>query len=301
VNCADVPAGQTEFECECPEKPWQMPKCEASGVISHLTPVALPPELNGVRVWFVDLKTGDNDLHRLKQLLDAEERERATRFATTYLSRRFVASHAALRVLLGGTLGIAPEAVRFCHGASGKPSLAGDCPASEVHFSLSHSGEAALIGIAEGRPLGIDLENVRDDLDFELLATQFLAHAELNWIASAPPESRRDAFYICWTAKEAWLKARGDGLSYSLNGFEVLPLSKSNVLRLKVYGHNVESTRWTLRRLSLPLGWIGALAVEAFPPGFKYRPINRSSERNLILSTCFPGDEQRQRSRRNFL
>jgi 4'-phosphopantetheinyl transferase len=236
-------------------------------VIPPYTPIVLSPALKDVRVWLIDLTVDDNDLDELIRLLDIDERARAARFVRTHLSRRFVASHAALRILLGGALGIAPEAVRFRYGIRGKAALAGELAASEMTFNLSHSGEAALIAIAERRAVGVDLEDLRRDVDFELLTAHSLAQAEYAWISSLPPESRREAFYTCWTAKEAYIKARGDGLSFGLKDFETLPDAESDGLRLTVYKTAVESARWTLTRLSLPPGWIGALAVEASATG----------------------------------
>jgi 4'-phosphopantetheinyl transferase len=187
------------------------------------------------------------------------------RFAMTHLTRRFVASHAALRVMLGRILGIAPEAVQFRYGAKGKPSLVEGLGADELKFNLSHSGDAAVIAITERREVGIDLEQTNSHLDVEPLAAQFFAPAEHSWVVSTPSNLRCEAFYICWTAKEAYVKARGDGLSFELSDFEVLPSPKGDGLRLTVYQDAAEATRWTLRRLDLPAGWVGAIAVEACP------------------------------------
>lgn len=139
--------------------------------------------------------------------LDAEERQRAARFATPLLQRRFIAAHVGLRRLLGMALGTAPTDLRFATDAAGKPHLLG---APARHFSLSHCGGQALVAIAPA-PLGVDLEALIQR-DTELLAERILTPRELGRWRLLPQIDRTEALTEAWTLKEALLKACGLGL-----------------------------------------------------------------------------------------
>lgn len=214
-----------------------------------------------VEVWHADLDVSAEELESLRQMLDAGERARAGRILIPRVARRFVAARALLRMLVGRALGIAPEAVVFRYGPHGKPALAGDLAASGVRFNLSHSESGALVGLAQAREVGVDIECFRAGIDIRQLVERYFAPKECAWVLAAPEESRPQRFYFCWTAKEAYLKARGDGLAFPLAGFEVLPGPRSGAPRLVVYGDAAETARWELHSVPLPAGWTGALAV----------------------------------------
>jgi 4'-phosphopantetheinyl transferase len=94
------------------------------------------------------------------------------------------------------------------------------------------------------------------------LARRYFSSVEVQWVESAPAEKRAEAFFTCWTGKEAYVKGRGDGLSFRLDRFQVLPRPGSDWLELQVYGDPRESCRWRIERLPLPPGYLGALAIE---------------------------------------
>jgi len=141
------------------------------------------------------------------ELLDAGERQRAARFATPQLQRRFIAAHVGLRRLLGMALGLPPAELRFSADALGKPCLLGE---GRRHFSLSHCGGQALVAIAPA-PLGVDLEALIQR-DTELLAERILTPRELGRWRLLPQIDRTEALTEAWTLKEALLKACGLGL-----------------------------------------------------------------------------------------
>jgi 4'-phosphopantetheinyl transferase len=145
--------------------------------------------------------------------LSADELERAGRFRVEHARRAFVACRSALRRVLGERLGVAPAALTFTLSAHGRPSVAG----GRVSFNVSHSGEVGLIAVADGeRRIGVDVEQVRTTTDIEALAERFFHPEEAAAIAG-----RRDAFFRCWTKKEAVVKAIGQGLSHPLETFVV--------------------------------------------------------------------------------
>jgi len=153
-----------------------------------------------------------------EQMLSDEERERAAQFRFNADRRRFVAAHAALRRALAEQTGERPDALHFTRSAFGKPSLA---RASRVHFSLSHSHGLGLIAIGRRGPLGADVEQLRPVPDALALAERHFTRQEAEALAALPAGERERAFLVCWTRKEACLKAIGLGLIVPPDRFEV--------------------------------------------------------------------------------
>jgi len=152
------------------------------------------------------------------RLLDRHEQERADRFVLEHDRWRFIAAHACMRVVLGAYMDRAPEALRFAHGERGKPHVL-DSPI-DVRFSLSHSGERAVLALALGQEVGVDIEQERDTAVIEL-AQRFFSVGEVEALRKVSRAERVPAFFRCWTKKEAVVKAMGDGLSCPLEAFEV--------------------------------------------------------------------------------
>jgi 4'-phosphopantetheinyl transferase len=188
-------------------------------------------------------------------LLSDDERERAGRFRFDRDRQRFIACRSALRQILAGRLGNTADQIVFAYGPRGKPYVAG----SKIRFNLSHSGDDALIAIATGRDVGIDVERPDGQLSPDELAAQFLTAVERAWVESAPHEKRLIAFLACWTRKEAWAKAIGTGLSEDLARFDV---SGSLNVASCVLCHATTGTKWTVSELALSDNLIGAIVVE---------------------------------------
>jgi 4'-phosphopantetheinyl transferase len=211
---------------------------------------------NEVHIWSVALEVGAEQLAELERLLSADERERADRFHFAEHRRRYIVARSHLRLLLGRYVSCAPQALEFSYGAHGKPSLL--TPSSDICFNLSHSHELALYAIGSGRALGVDIERVRDNLAAMDLAERFFAADEVEALKKLPTEYRRRSFFDCWTRKEAYLKARGDGISIELDTFSVsLEPGKRAELRR---GPQIE--RWQLAALELATGYAAAVCVE---------------------------------------
>lgn len=157
-------------------------------------------------------------LAALRALLSPDEIVRADRYRSPRDGARFTAARGQLREVLAGYTQIPPKSITFQLSPHGKPALTGDGPA----FNISHSADLAVVAVAcSGEPLGIDVEAIRTDLEFEDMARRFFAYGEVAALLALPPEQRTDAFFACWTRKEAYLKARGLGLLIPLDGFEV--------------------------------------------------------------------------------
>jgi 4'-phosphopantetheinyl transferase len=226
--------------------------------LSHLDGTLRDDE---VHVWHVDLRSWESDAGSLLELLDPEERDRAARFKFPGPRNQFLISRAVLRQVLGCYLGIEAREVRFRTAANGKPELANN---SDLRFNLSHTEGVAVIAIARHRQVGVDVERIRADTNAVELAERFFSHPEVEWLRSQPASEQIPAFFSCWTGKEAYIKAHGEGLSMSLSSFGVLPVpaKASSKLQLEVYDDPEEARRWTIWQLELGAGLRAALAIE---------------------------------------
>jgi 4'-phosphopantetheinyl transferase len=160
-----------------------------------------------VSVWCVPLRCAASAESRLHTLLDPGEAARAARFATPDQRRRFVVSHGVLRLMLSTFTGCDPAAIPIAMGRRGKPFVAGG-----PHFSLSHGEDVALVAVATGGPVGVDVERIRPDLGLDAIAPGLLPAAEVERIEALPADRRARAWFQAWTRLEAVAKASGEGL-----------------------------------------------------------------------------------------
>jgi 4'-phosphopantetheinyl transferase len=216
---------------------------------------------NEVHVWHVDLVAWDKEADSLLELLSAEEQERAARFKFIGPRNQYLISCALLRRALGRYLKIEGREVLFRTATNGKPELAAD---SDLRFNLSHTQGATVFAITRKRQVGVDVERMRKDTNAMELAERFFSRPEVQWLRSQPASEVIASFFSCWTAKEAYIKAQGEGLSMPLISFGVLPspADASSKLRLEVYDDPEESKRWSIWRLELGLDLRAALAVD---------------------------------------
>jgi 4'-phosphopantetheinyl transferase len=196
---------------------------------------------------------------KLVRLLSAEERRRADAFALERDARRFIVSHAVLRTLLGDATGIPPGELSFQKKPGLKPVLA-ESTVQPIHFSLSRSEELVLIGLAS-RPLGVDTEWLAKTVDTEAVGDFVLSDREREAFRRLNPSDRQRAFLQCWTQKEAYLKAIGQGLYVSPASVEV-SLGPEQAAGLKsVAGDSRAAARWFVDLVEPREGYIGAVAI----------------------------------------
>jgi len=210
---------------------------------------------------FLSLAGEPSDLD--EALLDDEERERAARFVRPPDRHRFVLAHAALRLFLARCLDVRPAAVRYESGVHGKPRLGPGLPSLE--FNLSHSGGSGAVAVTRDRPVGVDVERLRDMPDALSIADTHFSAAERAALRSLPRGGQQDAFFRCWTRKEAILKATGEGLSASLDGFRVTLLPEEPARLVHIRGNDEAAEPWVLQDLTLPQDYTGALAYRGQP------------------------------------
>jgi 4'-phosphopantetheinyl transferase len=220
-------------------------------------------EVVRVDVWTVDLEQPAGVVDALAAALSADEKERAARFHFEPDRRHFIVARASLRHVLAARLGGLPGAVAFDYGMHGKPSLAaGRHGGTPLRFNLSHAHGCALIAVCEGRELGVDIEYMGRDLEWDDIARRFFAPEESSAILALPPPEQLHAFFRCWTRKEAYIKARGDGMTLGLAEFAVTvaPGAPVRLLRSNVAADEVR--RWSLRDVPVAPGYAACLAVE---------------------------------------
>lgn len=212
-----------------------------------------------VHVWLA--KLDDFSVDSLKLLLREDELTRAAPFHFEKDRNHFIVARAWLRKLLAAYLGVGPRELRFSYAEKGKPAQE-ESQRSSLSFNLAHSGGMAIYAFSHHREIGVDLEFMREDLADEKIAERFFSAREIEDLRSLPAELRKRAFFDCWTRKEAYIKARGDGLSMSLDEFDVSFVPGSDAALLRNYKNPTEVARWSMKSLTVPEGYVAALVAE---------------------------------------
>ena len=215
-----------------------------------------------IDIWPLTLTGEDAEYSRCLDWLDRQERERAARFLRRQDCERYVLAHGGLRFILGLYLGLAPARIEFSSTSTGKPTLAGFRPESApLTFNLSHAHGNAMVAVAQGREVGVDLEMIREDVEALKLAERFFSDREQQHVRSTAPESRSREFFHYWVAKEAVLKAEGVGLA-SLQACEIDWSSGSDRDGVPVRLAGGSQRSWVVRTLDCGPGWVGAVAAQ---------------------------------------
>jgi 4'-phosphopantetheinyl transferase len=230
-----------------------------------------------VHVWRASLDLQAPAVELLRESLAADERERAERFRVPVVRARFIAGRATLRNILGRLAGCPPSALQFAYGEKGKPYLVPPSPRMPK-FNLSHSHGLALYAVSLDREIGIDLEMIRQDRDHEKLARRFFSPIETAELMALPAPQRLPAFFDCWTRKEAYLKARGQGLAVPLASFDVSLAPGRPAALLSVAEDPDEVARWFLHSLDPADGFAATLAVEGQPTRIQKWAVGESGE-----------------------
>jgi len=217
-----------------------------------------------VHSWCARLDVPPETSARLYATLTPDERTRSARFQFELDQQRFIVARGVLRDLLGRYLQTQPGQIRFVYNAFGKPDLGPEF-GNRLKFNLSHSAGLALIAIATASNVGVDLEYVRAQSDYADIARSFLSTAEADYLIALPSHLYAEAFLGCWTKKEAYVKACGEGLATPLNGFSVPLTTDPGDTPVDLYLASkdmVPAKRWSLYTLRPAPGYAGALAIE---------------------------------------
>jgi 4'-phosphopantetheinyl transferase len=210
-----------------------------------------------IHVWRAYLDRTETILHQFEATLSADEKIRADRFVFQRDRNHFVGTRGILRELLAGYLRRSPEDLQFDYSALGKPSLRGEIFRHSVQFNVSHSHGLALLAFTVGRNLGVDIEFVRSGFASEEIADHYFSTQEVAELRTLPPSLQEEGFFLCWTRKEAYVKARGEGLHIPLGSFRVsLTPGQPEILE------SPDSCRWRMWSLHPDPQYVGALVVE---------------------------------------
>jgi 4'-phosphopantetheinyl transferase len=215
-----------------------------------------------VHAWTAAMDLAPARVHELAGVLSADERERAGRFFMERDRRRFIACRGLLRTILGRYLGVAPQSLGFRYGPYGKPAVSTTSGEHPLRFNVAHAEETAVYGVTKGGEIGIDVERVRADFATDEIAERFFSSGEIAALRTLGPAERLEGFFRCWTRKEAYIKARGEGLSLPLSRFDVSLLPGEPAALLSTYDDPREASRWSLRDLPVGPGYVAAIAVE---------------------------------------
>jgi 4'-phosphopantetheinyl transferase len=191
-------------------------------------------------------------------LLSPSERERASRFAFERDGRRFIVARATLRRLLAARLDVQPEEIELVNGPHGKPALAD----SDLHFNVSHCDDLAVYAFSWRHEIGIDVEAVRWFVDAEDVAARFFSRRENIAYAALDPLDRPLGFFNCWTRKEAFIKALGDGLDHPLDSFDVSLAPNEPPRILRVENTPGEHCGWSVESFVPMPGFVAAVVTE---------------------------------------
>ena len=225
-------------------------------------PVLSPGEIH---IWSIRLDPPPDVVERLGRALAADEWERANRFRFDRHRRQYVVGRGALRALIAAYAGTRPELVRFRYGDRGKPYVAD--PAGDLELNLSNSDEMALVGFVRGSEIGMDIEFLKPMPDCEQIAERFFSASERDVLRALPADRKEEAFFNCWTRKEAYLKAVGTGLAAPLDSFDVTLAPGEPPRMLTLEGNAERAARWYFQHFRPAERYIGALAIEGEPPG----------------------------------
>jgi len=214
-----------------------------------------------VHVWAVWLNASAQLCCAYRDLLVAEETARADKFAFEHLRRHYEVSQGALRLLLARYLRRQPRELIFTFGPRGKPALADDV---RLQFNLSNSADMSLYAFTINCEIGVDVEQVRPLADLGNLASRYFCDAEAAELLSIDDKrSRQEAFFRCWTRKEAYIKAIGTGLYLPLDQFRVTLLSDEPPRFVHIGRSAKTADEWTLQHLDPAPDYVGALAYQS--------------------------------------
>jgi 4'-phosphopantetheinyl transferase len=230
-----------------------------------------------VQLWVKHLDLPSEQVQDLEGTLAADEKIKAQRFRFAEHRRRFIVARARLREILGHYLNLEPHQVVFEYSPKGKPFLCPSLGAKQLQFNLSHSHELAFYGFAQARKIGVDLEYVRSIKDFESLAQRFFCPSESTTLGRLPPLEKEKAFFQIWTAKEAYLKAIGEGIGGGLDRVEISLTTDATPNPLRIVGDNRLAEQWCLWSPSLKQDYVATVAVEQADRALSFQLIDSSS------------------------
>jgi 4'-phosphopantetheinyl transferase len=248
-----------DMACSIPTDP--MSKLTVCSIPQAFSGGIRPPaelQADEIQIWRAPNEVEEQDYPKLNELLSADEVERARKFRFERHRRQYVIGRSLLRILIAAYLQTDARSIRFHYTPKGKPELAPADNASGLHFNVAHSGRIILLGFTRNRRIGIDVEEIRKDVEIDEIAQRFFSVSEQRCLASLPLSQRYDAFFRCWTRKEALLKGTGEGLSVGLDTFSVFSTPDKD----ENWVSTGDQQKWWIQDVDAGIGYAGAASVE---------------------------------------
>ena len=217
---------------------------------------------DALHVWRIQTHQPEDAVGRLERSLASEEARKANAYLRETDRRRYVIAHGALREILAGYLAQAPRDLSIECAAAGKPFLVDDREERPLRFSLSHSGEWALVGVALSAEVGVDVERIDPAVSVDAVVARFFSRGEIEAFRTIGAEQRVAAFFAAWTRKEAYVKARGEGVLSRLRRFSVSVDPKRACVLFEDSADARASLGWSLYDLEIAPGYAAAVAAE---------------------------------------
>jgi len=220
------------------------------------------PDSDHVDVWRISTQLDGPQLNAFESVLSAHQRERAARLRVDEKRRQYIVAQGLTRRILGRAVSASPQAVEFVRGPKGKPYLGGAAAAQGIQFNMTHTSHLALIAVTRRGEVGIDIERIRRNLAWEKLARRYFSAHEQAAFRAQPADARLRAFFVCWTRKEAVLKAIGTGIGGGLGSFDVSvdpdspPRLLENRWNGRFHGH------WSMTHLEPGEPYVATLVTE---------------------------------------
>jgi 4'-phosphopantetheinyl transferase len=215
------------------------------------------------RIWHWPLDVSALEVADLKKVLSPDEMERAERYRFDQHRNEFILTRAVLRIVLASYTAQSPESLSFDYSAQGKPALKNGPP--DLRFNVSHTEGLAVLALVREREIGVDAERIRPQPDAQKLAKRFFSAREQLFLGKLSGDELQRAFFRCWTRKEAYIKAKGEGLSIPLHAFDVSLEEDQPAALVGTRPDPTEAGRWTLYDLSVGQGYAAALTVGNVP------------------------------------
>jgi len=228
----------------------------------NFPPNSLHLSSNDVHLWLAKLDQSEECVEKLSQILSKEEQRKSERFHYEKDRNNFIVTHGVLRKILSRYLGIEPNRLQFGYHSHGKPFVFGKSNSEEICFNISHSRNLSLYALVRSRQLGVDLEYIRPIPEADHIVAEIFSSYERAMWQQLPENQKQEAFFHIWTGKEAYIKARGEGLSMPLDQFDVLCTPDEPGIRCLANEASDDSSLWSLRTLQLEPNYAATLVVE---------------------------------------
>ncbi|MBN2040683.1 MAG: 4'-phosphopantetheinyl transferase superfamily protein [Spirochaetes bacterium] len=235
--------------------------------MSNLPKIWKTPEMpailkgNEAHIWLVEINKQVRELDYYASILTSDEKKRSSRFVFEKDRNRDIINRAVLRLLLSKYIKIDPGRINYNYNKFNKPELSHPVN-NELKFNLSHSGNLIIYAFSLRREIGIDIEKKRELNDADGIISRFCSEQEKSEYFSYPAEERGNIFISCWTRKEAYIKARGEGLAFPLNNFTMTLAPDKSPALMHVKDEKAEEKRWSFYNIIVPDDYNSTLAIE---------------------------------------